>query len=177
MTSPHLSPAALEIVDWLGNVGPRWGFPRDACRVHGVLYLLARPVAPETLNSLLTLEQDSLDAALSWLSEEKLAAETNTGWTTKSDPWELMTQALDSRRSRELPMALDTLKAWHHGRENEDPTVIRQATRLKELVEDIAAIDAGAQRLSPGTLRRVIGVSGKAARLMNRTLGRGDRKR
>ncbi len=176
---PHSqpSPAALEIVEWLGSVGPRWGFPRDACRVHGVLYLLARPVTAETLREVLILEQDSLDAALSWLSEEKLVVGTDGGWATQSDPWDLMTQALDSRRSRELPLALDALRDWHHERKNEDPTVASQATRLKELVEDIAAIDAGAQRLAPGTLRRIVGVGGRAARLLNRTLGTGGKKR
>lgn len=177
MNLPVLSPAAMGIVEWLGAVGPRWGFPKEACRVHGVLYLLSQPVLEERLSSILSLERNAVDTALNWLVAEKLASEVAAGWTTEADPWALMTQALETRRSRELPLALEALRAWQRDQRNEDPMVVRQAMQLMELVEDIAAIDAGAQRLGPGTLRRIVGVGGRAARLLDRTLGgRGKRR-
>jgi len=44
--------------------------------------------------------------------------------------------------------------------------VQRQIARLLDLVEDIAAIDAQARRLSPATLRGLLGVGARISRLV-----------
>jgi hypothetical protein len=37
--------ATHRFVDYFGELGPLWGLPSDACRVHAYLYLVARPAA------------------------------------------------------------------------------------------------------------------------------------
>ncbi len=51
-----------------------------------------------------------------------------------------------------------------------------QAERLYDLVDDIAAIDAGARGLSPATTRRLIGLGSRAARLFDKTIGAKGRR-
>jgi len=171
MSLPGLTPAALGIVDWLGQLGPRWGLPAQACRVHGLLFLLARPVPTETIADRLALDPATVDEALRWLTDDALVQATPAGWVTETDPWTLMMQALEQRRARELAPARDVLGAWQRGSRDEDPLVAAQARRLASLVDDLAAIDAGARRLSPATVRRLVGLGGRASRMVDRALG------
>jgi hypothetical protein len=43
--------------------------------------------------------------------------------------------------------------------------------RLFDLVEDVVSIEAGARLLSPGTMRALIGIGGRAARMADRAFG------
>jgi len=170
MSLPQLTPEAMGVVEWLGQLGPRWGLPAQACRVHALLYLLARPVPAEALAARLALDPATADAALRWLADEGLAQGTPAGWVTETDPWALMTHALEQRRARELAPAREMLDAWRSASAGEDPLVAAQARRLASMVEDVAAIDAGARRLSPATVRRLVGLGGRASRLVDRAL-------
>lgn len=173
MSLPTLSISAMAIVDWLAELGPRWGLPGNACRIHALLYLVARPIPKASIGAMLTMDVDEVDDALAWLTEDRLAIEAPEGWMTEADPWSVMMRALDARRERELGPARAIMGAWRRSRDGDDPIVARQAQRLHDLVEDIAAIDAGARRLSPDTLRKLMGVGGRAARLVDRAFGKG----
>ena len=81
----------------------------------------------------------------------------------------MLVAGLEKRRERELPEALDTLNACRHAAQNDssvDRTTEMQMQKLCDLVDDLAALDAQAQRFSPRTLRRILGLGGRAARLM-----------
>ena len=53
MTLAEIPPAMGRVIAFLGDLGPRWGLPREACRVHGYLYLLSKPIAEEELRDAL----------------------------------------------------------------------------------------------------------------------------
>lgn len=167
-----LSSAAMSIVDWLSEVGSRWGLSPDACRIHGLLFLMARPVSQETIEAELDMTSSQVGEALTWLAQERLAASSTDGWTTQADPWLLVMQALESRRARELVPARAVLATWSSPSPTEDPIVVRQARLLHNLVDDLAAIDAGAKRLSPDAMRRMVSIGGRAARFVDRAFGR-----
>jgi DNA-binding transcriptional regulator GbsR (MarR family) len=173
------SPRALDrVVEFLGALGPRWGLPAEACRVHGHIFLLAKPVAEAELREALHLSNAALRQALDWLADYGLIERVRgDAWRTDSDPWELMVRALEERQRRELGPALDLLRNCQRAAlaERGQRTVATQVGKLLQLAEDIAAINAQAQRLSPRTLRHMIGLGGLAARFMDRTLGRRDR--
>ncbi|HEY6814335.1 MAG TPA: hypothetical protein VI168_02230 [Croceibacterium sp.] len=170
MSLPELTPEAMAIVEWLGELGPRWGLPAPACRAHGLLYLLARPVPAAVLGERLALEPAAVENALHWLADDRLAESTPAGWITETDPWALLLRALEQRRLRELVPAREVLDAWRSASSADDPAVAAQARRLVSLVDDLAAIDAGVRRLSPATVRRLVGLGGRASRLVDRAL-------
>jgi len=168
MSGSPLSPGSIAIIDWLGTLGPRWGLPGEACRVHGLLFLIARPLSASEIVVALAMDELAVQEALTWLSEDRLAVQGPAGWSTQADPWMLVMQALEVRREREMATAQSVHEAWERSRQGEDPIVERQARRLFDLVKDVASIEAGARRLSPGTMRTLIGIGGRAARLAGR---------
>jgi DNA-binding transcriptional regulator GbsR (MarR family) len=172
-----IQPSVRRLVDFLAELGPRWGLPAEPCRVHGYLYLMARPVSERELAQSLGLEPAAVSTSLDWLSEFRLAAEHEDGWRTASDPWELMLRALEERRRREMEPALALLRECHGAGAADDRDgrqVTLQVAKLLKLVEDLAAIDMQVRRLSPEALRRMVGLGGRAARFMDRALGKGE---
>ena len=84
----------------------------------------------------------------------------------------------DERRRREIDPAIALLRDCREAtlaRNGEDRVVKLQIGKLLTLVEDLAAIDMQTRRLSPRALRQLVGVGGRAARLLERTFGRKDR--
>ncbi len=155
-----------QVIAWLADLGPRWGLPEDSCRVHGHLYLNDRPATATELSDALGLAPERIDAALRWLVEAGLAQATPGGaWRTDPDPWQLLTAALAYRRTQELEPARHLLATAASGASG-DAVLSRQVGRLRDLVENLAAIDAGAQHLSPATLRRLTGIGARFGRLL-----------
>ena len=179
MTAAAKSPAVRRLIDFLGELGPRWGLPAAACRLHGYLYLVARPVTEIELRDSLELDDIALRDASAWLADYRLVERDRAGaWRTDSDPWELMMRALEERRRREITPALDLLRDCQRAalaESGRDRAVAAQIGKLLALAEDLAAIDMQARRLSPRALRQMIGIGGRAARFMDRTFGRRDR--
>jgi DNA-binding transcriptional regulator GbsR (MarR family) len=175
VTAPTLSPAAQRIVTWLGETGARWGLPAIACRVHGLLYLTARPMPATGIAEALGLDDAETGQALDWLRAQDLVGMTDAGCTTGIDPWTLMIQTLEKRRALELSEARGVIDQWRAECGGEDAVVKQQAKRLFDLVEDIAAIDARVSNLSPIATRQLISLGGRAARLFDGTIGRGRR--
>jgi len=160
--------AARRLLDWLADVGSRWGLPAEACRVHGWLYLSGRSAAPDEIARSLAMADDEVRAALHWLSERRLADEqANGAWRTGQDPWEMVSRSLEVRRDQELQPALEVLRTSRREAAG-DPLLASRIDRLLTLVDDLAAIDAQARRLSPDTLRRLIGAGGRVARFLDR---------
>jgi hypothetical protein len=165
--------ATARLLDWLGEVGPRWGIPAEACRAHGVLYLGGRGATPEEIARGAGLDPAELERALAWLQEHRLAAVDAAGrWSTGSDPWEIVMAALAVRREHEMGPARAVLDRSYADAAG-DPALAVRIRRLRDLVDDVAAIDAQAQRLSPAMLRRLLGAGGTAARLFGRAFGSG----
>jgi DNA-binding transcriptional regulator GbsR (MarR family) len=170
------SSATERVVDFLGDLGSRWGLPAQACRVHGYLYLVAKPLTEADLRAALGTSEAALGEALTWLAEFKLIKrEGPDAWQTGSDPWELMLRALEERQRREVGPALDLLRdcrreALAEGR-HQQKTVL-QIDKLVSLVEDLTSISKQTQRLSSSTIRQMVGLGGLAARALDRTLGR-----
>ncbi len=172
-------PAAIRrVVDFLGEVGARWGLPADACRVHGYLYLAARPMTEAELRAALAVDDAVLVPALAWLVDYRLVERVRgEAWRTGTDPWDLVMRALDGRRRREIVPALTLLRESHDAALTEGTrTAAAQIGKLLSLAEDVAAIEMQARRLSWRTLRRMVGLGGAAARFMDRTFGGGERR-
>lgn len=171
--------AVDQVVALLGDVGARWGLPAEACRVHGYFYLIARAATATEVRDALTLSDTALDDALTWLADYRLIERSEPdAWRTDSDPWELMTRALEERQRREVGPALDVLRAAKRAAPMDDArqrTIAAQIGKLLRLVEDLSAIGRQTRRLSPATVRHMVGLGGRAARFLDRTLGRRER--
>lgn len=159
-------------IDFFGDIGPRWGLPADACRIHAYLYLAGAPVSCGELAGKLLLDQAALEAGLGFLRDFKMIQpHSSDGWRTGSDPWDMLVGALEERRRRELAPALATLRACRSQAltgDGTDKAMGERIGRLVALVEDLEAIDAQARRLPSGLVRGLVTLSGRAARLVGR---------
>ena len=179
MTDAKPSGAAARVVDFLGDVGSRWGLPPEACRVHGYLYLNVTPLTEAELRAQLGTSEAALEEAVAWLADYRLIERTHANaWRSESDPWELMMRALQERQRREIGPALELLRDCRRAALAEgkrQSMVAVQIDKLLRLVEDLAAISRQAQRLSPAMVRQMVGFGGLAVRLLDRTLSRRER--
>lgn len=175
MTAAPLAPAGQRFVDYFGELGPRWGLPAGACRVHAYLYLVDRAVPEADLAATLGLTAADLKDALDFLADYRMAAQRDAGaWHGSGDPWEMLLSGLEQRRRRELPLALDTLRSCHRealAERNGSRASAGQIGKMLALAEDLAAIEAGARHLSPQALRGLVGLGGCAARTIDRVFG------
>ena len=166
-----LSPPLQRFVDYFGDLGPRWGLDRHACRVHALLYVWGRPAGEAELAEALSLRPEAAAEALAYLAGFAMAAQTPDGWRSGADPWEMLLAGLQERRRRELAPALETLRACQ-AEALRGPGDERHAGerigRVVTLVEDLAALELQASRLSPRMLRSLVGMGGRAARFLER---------
>ena len=153
--------------DLIGEIGAAWGLPEDACRVHALLYVRASGMSLADIGSALDLTNEAVSAAMAFLQDYELAwSPRDTIFEAHADPWEALMKGLDQRRGRDLPTMRKSLEDCRGtlgaaaGREAE------QISKMIDLVDDLSAIHAQAFRVSPRLLRGVVGMSGRAARLL-----------
>ena len=83
MTADGPAPAVQHFVDYFGELGPRWGLPADACRVHAYLYVVAAPVTEARVRTALSLDAEQLTAALAFLIDYRMAEQLGAArWRT-----------------------------------------------------------------------------------------------
>lgn len=166
-----LSEPVQEFVAYFGELGARWGLEAEACRVHACLYVLARPVLESEIEASLGMTPAAVQHCLRYLTTFGLVeVDGHGGWRTSADPWDLLTAGLQERRKRELGPALATLRRCHGATLRgpaRDAAAGAQIAKVLTLVEELAAIDLQASRLSPRLLRGVVRLSGRAARALS----------
>ena len=182
MSPPVPLPDAMRhFVEYFAELGPRWGLSGATCRVHALLYLAGGPVGEQEIEAALDLAPEDRAAALKDLAEWKMVRRTDGGrWDAGGDPWELMLAGLEQRRQRELEPAMELLTRCEDEARRDGRTpagIARRIADMRTLVEDLAAIDLQARRLSPRRMRQMIGLGGRAARVLNRAMpGRQPRR-
>lgn len=181
IASGPLSAPMRAFVDYFAELGPRWGLDGRTCLVHALLYLAGGPVTEQQIGDALGLTAKDRAAALADLVDWKMVRQTEDGhWDAGGDPWELMIAGLEQRRKRELEPAMEMLARCETEARSDADTpdgVAGRISDMRALVEDLAAIDLQARRLSPRRMRQMIGIGGRAARVLNRALpGRQSRR-
>lgn len=164
MIDSPLSPATTKFVDYFGELGPRWGLPADACRVHALVYVLGKPVSEPEITEALGLDTQKLKEALDYLSEFKVVYPCAPSvWSTSGDPWEMLLSGLEERKRQEMPLALSALESCHNEAKDQGDSSANQIEKMLDLVRGLGAIDAQLQRLPKSLVRGILNVSGRTA--------------
>jgi DNA-binding transcriptional regulator GbsR (MarR family) len=164
-----LAPAARRFIDFVGDLGGRWGLPADACRVHAYLYLAAKPVDRATVAAATLLDTAVTDEATAFLASYRVAEEVRPGvWRTFEDPWMLMVRSFEQRRRREMLPALTMLRECQRDAAANPGSPRSAATeigKLLTLAKSISAFSSRLEHASPALLRGLLAAGGRAARL------------
>lgn len=168
LTEPLLSPATARFVEYFGDLGPRWGLPADACRMHAFIYVLGRPVKESEISEALDLNMKQLTEALDYLREFQVVAKAAPfTWNTSGDPLEMLLTGLEARKQRELPLALSTLESCRNEAITLGGTSADQIEKMLDLVRGLGALDAQFQRLPKALVKRFLNMAGRTAQAFN----------
>jgi DNA-binding transcriptional regulator GbsR (MarR family) len=163
--APESNSARRRFSDLFGDIGSAWGLPKDACRVHALIYVNAEPASLDIICDVLQLSKTAAVEAISFLNEYDLAwSVDDETYGVHGDPWEALMTGLDKRRGRDLPAmraSLDDCRRELAG----NGAGAGQVGKLISLIDDMSAIHAQTFRLSPRVLRTMVGFSGRAARM------------
>jgi DNA-binding transcriptional regulator GbsR (MarR family) len=160
-----------KFVDAFGELGAAWGLPRDACRVHALLYLSPGGCGRGHIAEALELSPADVSGALSFLCDYQLAwTQDEDVFSAHDDPWDALLTGLAQRRARDLPAMRATLMACREEAAitgNGAAFEVAQINKMIDLVSDLSALHAQAFRFPSRFLRGMIGLSGRAARLFS----------
>jgi DNA-binding transcriptional regulator GbsR (MarR family) len=167
-----LTPAMRRFIDHFGTLGSRWGLREETCRAHALLYLAGGRMALAEIARGLGRCETATREALADLVLWGMARSAEDGtWDAGGEPWDLLFAALEERRRRELPPALEMLHACRDeaAADGTTPGAVRgRIARMLDLVEDLAALELQSRRLSSTSLMRLVSLGGRAARLLDR---------
>lgn len=162
-----------EFVKYFGELGERWGLPLNACKVHAYLYIKAEPISEVEIAKELGFDRENLSQAVDFLIDYKMIQRMgDSKLKTSNDPWDMLSIGLEERRKRELPRALETLRACNLNAQKEGySTEAKQIKKILDLVESIAVLDTQFKRISPTLLKGALSFSSTAAKFIDRTFG------
>ncbi len=159
-------------IDYFGELGPRWGIRAETSMAHALLYLAERPLDRDAVAAGVGIPKPRATAALRDLCGWEMATKGQDGrWRVGGQPWDLLFKALEARRRQEIAPALETLRACSADALADAETttgVWQRIDGVRVLVEDLAAIDAHAQRLPRTLIPRLVRATGTASRLARR---------
>ncbi|GEM_PF-1130101 len=164
--------AMLQFADYFAELGPRWGLRSATARVHAFLYLADGPTTADVVARALQMSDEDVGAALTDLTDWKMAERTAAGWVVGDDPWELLVTGLEERRKREMPEALALMKACVAQAESDGATPGQAKDKMADmlsLIRDLEAIHPSRQILSSRAMRQIISFGASASRLFKRS--------
>jgi len=169
-----LTPSIERFIAHFAELGPRWGLNAETCRAHALLYLAGRPMSLTEIARALRLDKAKARAAIDDLVQWGMAQSTdNETWDASGEPWDLLCAALDARRRREIEPALAMLRSVQKAAAGETetfPGVRARIAGMRELAENLAAIDMHAHRVPKRAMLRLVTLGGHAARILDRLL-------
>jgi len=175
-TAIQVTEPMRRFVAYFGELGPRWGVRTETSMAHALLYLAERPLDRDAVAAGLGVTKPKATAALRDLCRWRMATKGKDGrWRVGGQPWDLLFRALEARRRQEIDPALETLRACSEAALADAETttgVWQRIDGVRTLVENLAALDAHAQRLPKTLIPRLVNATGAASRLARRVSAR-----
>lgn len=162
------------VLHW-GEMGSRWGVNRSVAQIHGYLFVIGRPVDADELTEKLSISRSNVSGSLKELQGLGLVklvhrvGERRDYFETVGEPWEMALQVAEARRQREIQPTLEALRAMAEdaASDAETPEIARRRiTELSAFGEELDAWYREVRRLPVGTLRGLMRMGAKIARLI-----------
>jgi DNA-binding transcriptional regulator GbsR (MarR family) len=162
------------ILHW-GEMGTRWGVNRTVAQIHALLFLSNRPLHAEEISETLNIARSNVSTSLKELQGWRLARITHVmndrrdHFAAHQDVWDIFKVLMEERRKRELDPTLTVLRNCALEAESDpklDRTTRKKMSEVLAFVELLTRFHDDAKSLSPVTLKRVLKMGGKVARLL-----------
>jgi DNA-binding transcriptional regulator GbsR (MarR family) len=163
-TDQALRQARERFVALWGQMAANWGIPRTMAEVHGLLFIVNRPLNTDEVMESLGISRGSasmtLRALQEWgiVSRVHLRGDRKEYFQAEQDVWKLFRTILRERKKREIDPLIEALKACRDlttarlpgaGRKigPEAASIQAHNARLDSMLEFIQMIDSISQRL------------------------------
>jgi DNA-binding transcriptional regulator GbsR (MarR family) len=163
------------ILHW-GEMGTRWGVNRTVAQIHALLYLSGQPLTAEDIAATLDVARSNVSNSLKELQNWGLArvvhvvGDRRDHFVAHQDIWDIFRVVMDERKKRELDPTLGMLRECV-AEAGADPAVDKAArARMQatlELMETVMRAYDDFRHLPPATVKRLLKMGGKIARLLD----------
>ena len=163
------------VLHW-GEMGTRWGVNRTVAQIHALLFLANSPLTAENISEVLGVARSNVSNSLKELQSWGLVRITHlTGdrrdhFIALQDVWEVFRVIMEERKRREIDPTLSVLRECVL--EAEDDADLDNATRAKmeqvlSFMEMLTTTYDDYKKLPPTTLKRILKMGGKIAKLLS----------
>lgn len=171
----QLSPTMQKYVLHWGEMGTRWGVNRTVAQIHALLFLANEPLTAEDITDTLGVARSNVSNSLkelqSWglVKIAHLVGDRRDHFVAIQDVWEIFRVIMEERKRREIDPTLSVLRECVIEADEDD--ALDAATRAKMaqvlvFMEMLTATYDDYKRLPPTTLKRILKMGGKIAKLL-----------
>lgn len=162
------------ILHW-GEMGTRWGVNRTVAQIHALLFLSNRPLHAEEISETLSIARSNVSTSLKELQGWRLARITHVmndrrdHFVAHQDVWDIFKVLMEERRKRELDPTLSVLRDCVIEAERDaqlDRGTKKKMNEVLAFIELLTRFHDDVKSLSPATMKRVLKMGGKVARLL-----------
>jgi DNA-binding transcriptional regulator GbsR (MarR family) len=169
------SPLAAAFILHFGEMGSRWGVNRTVGQIYALLFITNRPMHADEIAETLGMSRSNVGLGLKELQSWKLTrlqhlpGDRRDYYSAPQDVWEIFRTLVEERRQREVEPTLTLLRDSLQQEVTSDIDRAAQQrmhemyTMMQLLMDWLTDI----QKLSPATLKRLLRLGGKVAKLLD----------
>ncbi len=179
------SPLAAAFILHFGEMGSRWGVNRTVGQIYALLFITNRPMHADEIAETLGMSRSNVGLGLKELQSWKLTrlqhlpGDRRDYYSAPQDVWEIFRTLVEERRQREVEPTLTLLRDSLQQEVTSDIDRAAQQrmhemyTMMQLLMDWLTDI----QKLSPATLKRLLRLGGKVAKLLDFVDKMGDSRK
>ena len=179
------SPLAAGFILHFGEMGSRWGVNRTVGQIYALLFISNRPMHADEIAETIGMSRSNVGLGLKELQSWKLTrlqhlpGDRRDYYSAPQDVWEIFRTLVEERRQREVEPTLTLLRDSLQQEVSSDFDRAAQQrmhemyTMMQLLMDWLSDI----QKLSPATLKRLLRLGGKVAKLLDFVDRMGDSKK
>lgn len=179
------SPLSAAFILHFGEMGSRWGVNRTVGQIYALLFITNRPMHADEIAETLGMSRSNVGLGLKELQSWKLTrlqhlpGDRRDYYSAPQDVWEIFRTLVEERRQREVEPTLTLLRDSLQQEVTSDIDRAAQQrmhemyTMMQLLMDWLTDI----QKLSPATLKRLLRLGGKVAKLLDFVDKMGDSRK
>ncbi len=173
-----LTPVQKKFILHWGEMGPRWGVNRTEAQIHALLYITARALTADEIMAALGVARSNVSTSLrdlqGWgiVKVSHQLGDRRDHFESLADVWEMVRIIGEERKRRELDPTLALLRECVAEAGTGDQSTRQRLSAMLELFEAAEAAYQTVRGVATNDLRRLVGLRGRAQKLLRLALGR-----
>lgn len=169
------SPLSAAFILHFGEMGSRWGVNRTVGQIYALLFITNRPMHADEIAETLGMSRSNVGLGLKELQSWKLTrlqhlpGDRRDYYSAPQDVWEIFRILVEERRQREVEPTLTLLRdsLQQEVTSDIDRAAQQRMHEMYNMMQLLMDWLTDIQKLSPATLKRLLRLGGKVAKLLD----------